>query len=83
MTSDITETVADGIEGRMEINRTEHQLYCATIFNRLVEDLQETGDISEEDRANLILVGADVKALFPNMPAENSGKLLNEYTCSS
>ena len=81
--ADIDENVADRKKDRLEINSTEHQLHKADEFNRMILDLISSGEMSREEASQLLLIGADVKALFHSMSADVSARLVNKYTCES
>ena len=74
--SDYIENIAHNIADRIEIGSIEHQLFMIDQYNELVKRMIESGELDQDSTKDFLLVGADVKALFPSMSAVDVQNLL-------
>ena len=74
--SEFLEPLADSLEDRMEVISTEDYL------NRLTECNRRLGQEWTEGE-ELVHIGADVKALFPSLSAQRSGRIVREVVLES
>ena len=77
MLSDIVESLCQSVKEPFEVISSEDLLARIQCFNReIAEDLEK--DPSYDWRDHFILLGTDVKALFPSLSAERTGRAVRE-----
>ena len=83
--SEFLEPLADSEEENFEIISTEDLLYRVRMCNEIIkkewEEKTKTGEI--EDMPEIVMVGADVKALFPSIKSRRTGRIVREAVLRS
>ena len=78
--SEFLEPLADSEEENFEIISSEDLLYRARICNEMIrkdwESRQEDGDL--EEMPEIVMIGADVKALFPSIMSRRTGRIVRK-----
>ena len=85
--SEILESVANGVENPTEVISSEDMLsrihQCNMELKEKKRRLEEQGDHLSPEDERLLLIGADVIALFPNMTSQRTGKISRDQVTES
>ena len=83
--SEFLEPLADSEEENFEIISSEDLLYRVRICNEIIkkewDEKTKTGEL--EDMPELVMIGADVKALFPSIKSRRTGRIVREAALRS
>ena len=85
--SEILESVANGVENPTEVISSEDMLsrihQCNMEIKEKKRRLEEQGDHLSPEDERLLLIGADVIALFPSMTSQRTGKISRDQVTES